>query len=76
MGVTETTPSIVRIFCARPSKPGIPVRSYALTVMWPFTPRMRVSKSARSPFMTAITMIRVATPSAMPISENQPMTEM
>ena len=37
---------------------------------------MRVSSSWRKPFITAMTMISVATPKAMPIRENQAMTEM
>src|SRR5437870_4077524 len=36
---------------------------------------MRASKSARNPFITDITMIRVATPSAIPSSEKIAMTE-
>ena len=32
--------------------------------------------SARKPFITDITIIRVATPSVMPASENQAITEM
>ena len=37
---------------------------------------MRVNNSWRKPFITDMTMIRVATPKAMPSSENQAMTEM
>jgi hypothetical protein len=37
---------------------------------------MRPSNSARKPFITAMTMMSVATPSAIPVSENQAMTEM
>ena len=37
---------------------------------------MRPSSCARKPFITLITMISVATPSAMPTSENPEMTEM
>ena len=36
-------------------------------------PRMRLSNSSRKPFITLITMISVATPRAMPISENAAM---
>ena len=36
---------------------------------------MRPTSSARNPFITDITMIRVATPSAMPSSEKIAMTE-
>jgi len=44
--------------------------------MCPDSPRMDRSSSMRNPFITDITMISVATPSAMPISENSEMTEM
>ncbi len=36
---------------------------------------MRLIKSVRNPFITAITMISVATPSAIPSSEKIAMTE-
>jgi hypothetical protein len=36
---------------------------------------MRPSRSWRNPFITAITMMRVATPSAMPMREMIEMTE-
>ena len=39
-------------------------------------PRMRVSSSSRKPFITAITMISVATPSMMPTKEIEAITEM
>ncbi len=39
-------------------------------------PRMRVISSARKPFITAMTMISVATPSMMPANEMPAMTEM
>jgi hypothetical protein len=45
-------------------------------VTWPDRPRMLLSSSTLKPFITDITMIRVATPSAMPISENSEITEM
>ena len=38
-------------------------------------PRMRVSSSSRKPFITAMTMISVATPSMMPTKEIEAMTE-
>jgi hypothetical protein len=43
--------------------------------MWLCTPRMRLSNSARKPFMTDMTMISAATPIAMPARENAAMTE-
>ena len=48
---------------------------WADTSMWPFMPRMRDMMSARKPFITAMTMMRVATPSAMPKNEKPTMTE-
>ena len=36
---------------------------------------MRPSRSARNPFITDMTMIKVATPSAIPSSEKIAMTE-
>ena len=36
---------------------------------------MRASRSARNPFITDMTMIKVATPSAMPSSEKIAMTD-
>ena len=38
-------------------------------------PRMRLSSSARKPFITAMTTMRVATPSMMPRKEIEAMTE-
>ena len=38
-------------------------------------PRMRFKSSARNPFITAMTMISVATPSMMPMNEIEAMTE-
>ena len=43
---------------------------------WPLRPRILSSSSLRKPFITAITMISVATPSTMPKKENPAMTEM
>ena len=43
---------------------------------WPFMPRILPRSSWRKPFITAITMMRVATPSMMPRKENPAMTEM
>src|SRR5579859_4416165 len=43
---------------------------------WPLRPRMRAISCSWKPFITDITMIRVATPSAMPSSENHAMIEM
>ena len=43
---------------------------------WPLRPRILSSSSLRKPFITAITMIRVATPSMMPRNEKPAMTEM
>ena len=43
---------------------------------WPLRPRILSSSSLRKPFITAITMIKVATPSMMPRKENPAMTEM
>ncbi len=39
-------------------------------------PRIRSSNSVRKPFITAITMMSVATPSMMPMKEMIEMTEM
>ncbi len=43
---------------------------------WPLRPRILSSNSWRKPFITAITMMRVATPSMMPRKENPAITEM
>ncbi len=43
---------------------------------WPLRPRIFSRSSWRKPFITAITMIRVATPSTMPRKEKPAMTEM
>ena len=43
---------------------------------WPLSPRILSSSSLRKPFITAITMISVATPSMMPRKENPAITEM
>ena len=45
------------------------------TLRSPFSPRMRDSRSALKPFITDSTMISVATPSAMPTSENTAITD-
>ena len=43
---------------------------------WPLSPRILVKSSWRKPFITAMTMISVATPSMMPRNENPAITEM
>ena len=43
---------------------------------WPLRPRILSSSSLRNPFITAITMMSVATPSMIPRKENPAMTEM
>jgi hypothetical protein len=43
---------------------------------WPFKPRILSSNSWRKPFITAMTMISVATPSMMPTKEMPAMMEM
>ncbi len=43
---------------------------------WPLRPRIFCNSSWRKPFITAITMISVATPSVMPKKEKPAMTEM
>ena len=75
VGITRTTPSTPAIFAAMSSKSvsGRLVSSY--TPRWPLRPRMRCSSSARKPFITDMTMISVATPSAIPASENPAMTD-
>ena len=50
--------------------------SSGCTSRWPFRPRILSSSSLRKPFITAMTMISVATPSMMPRKENPAMTEM
>ena len=50
--------------------------SIGCTIRWPLMPRMRVSSSARKPFITAMTTISVATPSMMPRKEIEAITEM
>ena len=44
--------------------------------MWPLRPRILLNSSLRKPFMTAITVISVNTPSRMPRNENPASTEM
>ena len=41
----------------------------------PLMPRIRPSSSSLKPFITEVTIISVATPSAMPIKANEVMTE-
>ena len=43
---------------------------------WPLSPRIFSRSSWRKPFITAMTMISVATPSMMPRKEKPAMTEM
>ena len=43
---------------------------------WPLRPKIFDSNSWRKPFITAMTMISVATPSMMPRNEKPAMTEM
>ena len=50
--------------------------SSGCTSRWPLRPRILSSSSLRKPFITAITMMSVATPSMMPRKENPAMTEM
>ena len=50
--------------------------SSGCTSRWPLRPRILSSSSLRKPFITAITMMRVATPSMMPRKENPAITEM
>ena len=50
--------------------------SSGCTRRWPLSPRILSKSSFRKPFMTAITMISVATPSMMPRNEKPAMTEM
>ncbi len=50
--------------------------SSGCTSRWPLRPRILSSSSLRKPFITAITMISVATPSMMPRNEKPAMTEM
>tara|TARA_B100001057_G_C22768170_1_gene918503 strand:- start:1079 stop:1303 length:225 start_codon:yes stop_codon:yes gene_type:complete len=38
--------------------------------MCPFIPRILLTNSSRKPFITDITIIKVATPKAIPINEN------
>ncbi len=74
IGRTETTPGICRIFWSSSSKfvIGPPLETMP---RWPLMPMMRPTNSARNPFITDITMISVATPSAMPNSEKIAITE-
>ena len=50
--------------------------SSGCTSKCPFSPRILSKSSLRKPFITAITMISVATPSMMPRKEKPAMTEM
>ena len=65
-GSAEVTPGVLRAFSAmscqldrRPSKP--------CTTTWPFNPTILSNSSARKPFITLMTMINAATPSATAI---------
>ena len=46
------------------------------TMMWPLSPKILLNSSLRKPFITAITVISVKTPSRMPRNEKPARTEM
>ena len=57
--------------CARPPPAkSVSGDSSGCTSRWPLRPRILSSSSLRKPFITAMTMISVATPSMMPRKEN------
>ena len=43
--------------------------SYGLTIMWGLNPKILLTNSALKPFITDITIIRIATPRAIPKKE-------
>ena len=63
--------------CARqPASQSVNGDSSGWISRWPLRPKILSSSSLRKPFITAITMMRVATPSMMPRKENPALTEM
>ena len=74
MGAARVTPGTARSRCAMTSKSGSGPAA-ASTVTWPLKPRIEARNSLRKPPITDITMISVATPSAMPTSEKPEITE-
>jgi hypothetical protein len=70
------TPGAVLSAAAAASKSAIPPARSASTVTWPVKPRILLRSSVRKPFITAMTMMSVATPSAMPTKEKPAITEM
>jgi hypothetical protein len=75
IGAASMTPSTLARRSATGSQ-SVNGRSSGWISRWPFSPRILSSSSLRKPFITAITMIRVATPSMMPRKENPALTEM
>ena len=73
-GAARVTPGTARSRRVRLSKSG-KGPPMARTVTWPLRPRMLLRSSCRKPFITDITMIRVATPSAIPTREKPEITE-
>jgi len=73
---------LVRNTVSSPSARGTMVRVYChgdssgWINRWPLMPKILSSSSFRKPFITAMTMMRVATPSMMPRNENPALTEM
>ncbi len=73
-GATRVTPSTLRMASAIASNSPTLV-PMARTIMCPFRPKILPRSSVRNPFITAITMMSVATPSIMPAKEKPAMTE-
>ncbi len=74
-GIAYLTPGTPRIRAATSSKPE-KLPSRLCTTTWPFKPSILLNSSWRKPFITAMTMISVATPSVMPMKEKPAITEM
>ena len=74
-GAARRTPGTIMMRPATASQ-SVSGESSGWISRWPLSPRILSSSSLRKPFMTAITMMRVATPSMMPRKENPAMTEM
>ena len=68
IGVACTTPGTARMRVSARSSFGSAV-TRPVTCMWPLKPRMRSSSSLLNPFITDMTMMRIATASMMRMKE-------
>ncbi len=75
IGAARRTPSTLETRSATASQ-SVSGDSSGWISRWPLRPKILSSSSWRKPFITAMTMISVATPSMMPRNEKPAMTEM